>query len=126
MKLVHVITRTETDAPPDKADRLLAGGAWVPAVKARNYEKAAPVLTEVPVLEPEGDDTQDEVSDAPGPSEGQDDGSEEILVNEEARTAAPSIPEMRKWALENNIEGVKAKGKLSKEAIDAYMEAHQD
>lgn len=39
---------------------------------------------------------------------------------------APSIAEIRSWALETGITGVSERGKLPKHAVQAYLQAHKD
>lgn len=39
---------------------------------------------------------------------------------------APSIAEMRAWAVENKVPNVPERGKLPKHAIQAYLQAHKE
>lgn len=107
MKVLHY-QGAIADVPKDKAQRLVASGSWT----------YVDVPAEAPEAQPEGDDTGDTVEPVQDPSEAQEQASDE--------KAPPTIPEIREWALKNNIEGVKPKGKLARTVIDAYLEAHKE
>ena len=109
MKVRHS-SGTVVDVPAKKAAKLVEG-PWVyvdlPSLPVETIEEV-----------PEGEDTTD-VSESPDrPSQPQE--------QHNAKKVFTSIPEMRAWALKNNVEGVRDKGKLPKHAIDAYLAAHKE
>lgn len=129
MKVRHTNGRTVINVPVGKAKRLVATGSWLfedpqtevtaETVKAQleiTDPSTAEVAREALEVEPEGKDTPEEVEDVPEASQPQEQPTKKVA----------SIAEMRKWALDQGIEGVKEKGKLCRPAIDAYLEAHKD
>lgn len=97
------------DVPEAKAAKLAASGSWT-------YVDTPPEKPQEPVVEvPQGDDTEGPLNELQTPSQPQ----------EEVKPAA-TIQEMRAWALDQGIEGVKEKGKLSRVAIEAYLDAHKE
>lgn len=110
MKVKHITTAVQMDVPVGKAKRLVASGSWLFANEAdqASVESAKP--------QPQGEDTPEAVEEP----------TEAPQAPEPATKPAPSIDEMRKWAQAHGVEGVKDKGKLSRRAIDAYLEAHKD
>lgn len=107
---------TVVDVDPLKAKRLAATGSWLRVDKNESFpvEDAPQLPGQATEEDSEGDDTGELVAAPVEPTQPQ----EEV-------SAAPSIPEMRKWALENEVEGVKPKGKLPRSVIEAYQKAHE-
>jgi hypothetical protein len=121
MKIKHY-QGTVVDVPEEKARRMRAGGSWT-------YVDSAPEGPAEAVEEtPKGGHPQDAPPLPERPSEGQEEAPEPQTENELVAEGPkpPSIPEIRKWALKNNVEGAKPQGKLSRSVIEAYMEAHKE
>lgn len=106
MRVRHT-SGTVVDVPAKKAAKLVEG-PWI-------YVDTPSVPVEALKVDPESDYTQKNLLPEK-PSEAQQD----------AKNVFPTIPEMREWAIKNDIEGVKDKGKLPRHAIDAYLEAHKE
>lgn len=121
VKVKHY-TGVTVNVPEEKAANLVAGGSW-------NYVDVPPEKPAEAVEEDlKGEDPQDAPSLPERPSEGQEEASQPHTENElqAEGTKTPSIPEIRKWALENDVEGAKPQGKLARSVIEAYMEAHKE
>jgi hypothetical protein len=120
MKVKHY-SGSVVDVTKEKAQVLTASSMW------RYAEEPPQEDAETSEEGSEGEATQDAPSLPQEPSQGQEQvtGQNELQA-EDGSDPAPSIPEIRKWALENDVEGAKPQGKLSKAVIDAYMAAHKE
>jgi hypothetical protein len=124
MQVEHIITGRTVNVPVGKSKRLVATGSWRFVTTADTVKdqldiqdpSTAEVAREQLELPALGEDTPEEVQEPTEASEPQ----------EEASKPAATIEEMRKWAQENGVEGIKDKGKLPRRAVDAYHEAHKD
>jgi len=86
------------DVPEAKAAKLAATGSWT-------YVDKPPASKPVETVNED-------------PDEGEN--------TPEHTEPVATIHEMRTWALKNRVEGVKEKGKLSRDAIEAYLKAHEE
>lgn len=108
MKVRHYNGAT-ADVPEAKAAKLVEGGSWT--YSPESLAELARRTLDISL----NDDLAHVAKESLGLSEPQEEAS-----------AAATIPEMRAWALKNEISGVKEKGKLSREAIEAYQAAHKE
>lgn len=97
------------DVPEARAAKLVLSASW--SFVDKPAEKSVEAPEPVSPIEDTGEDLG---------------GPQELTEPQEETKPAPTIQEMRAWAIEQGIEGVKEKGKLSRLAIEAYMEAHKE
>ena len=111
MRLKHT-SGSEVDVTENKAKALIAMGSWSP-------------IDDTPVPEP----TESVWVDPPDPVNEDIPTPESVVEESDSGTEtkpAPTIQEMRTWALNNNIEGVRTSGKLPRHAVEAYLASHEE
>lgn len=111
MKVRHT-NGSVVNVPLAKADNLARTGNWTYAEP--RSERLSELVSRELELDPK-DDLAKTAEDALGLSQPQ-----------EEPPYVAGIPEMRAWALKEGIEGVKEKGKLSRQVVEAYQKAHTE